>query len=1071
MLPLSAAEPGPKREFRAVWLSTVSNIDWPKSKYDSDAKKQSDLKNYLIMLRNSGCNAVLFQVRCSADAMYKSDIEPWSHWFSGTQGTGPVTEWDPLHFAVEEAHKLGMELHAWVNPYRAVVAPTASKLQDPSYISSGHITKTHPEWILKFSDVHILDPGLPEVRDYIRDVLLDIVTRYDIDGLHMDDYFYPYSGIELEDTATFSYDPRGFEDIHDWRRDNINRLVEAVMDSIHDVKPWVKWGISPFGIYKPGVPEGISGMNAYAVLYCDPLAWLQDGSVDYLTPQCYWPFEGGQDYGKLIPWWAQQSAHYGKHFYPGQAMYRAGDSNFPRGEIPRQIRLNRATPACDGSVFFTANDFSDNHKNTIDSLQLDLYRYPALWPVMAWKDSLAPGAPENVLFDVDADGAKTLTWQAPAYADPADSAYGYVIYRAPYHMNDPSDMSAVMDIRLHTDGSFSDTEPGMYYYMITTLDRNKQESRPAEIDYPFVRAVYPAYAAFPVPKDTALVWRSFPGASQYTLEVSPDGDFSSPLYRYLVPDTVKYISTEFQTGYAWRVKADNSSVWSPVWQFDTELQPQVRLVAPFARYEGAELAPELSWRSFAGASGYELELARDASFGEFVLTQTGIADTAYRPDELEPATRYYWRVRSDLYERWSETGAFTTRYEHIERAWVKSMMDVTYPGFFDPRLEGSGLAVGTISGDPLLLVLQTGGDSVRIHALNAHSGEETPFELNLSGVSGGEHILRDIEISEDGVIYASNCVPAGGSFRVYQWTDPALAPVCIYQADDIAWRLGDHITVNGRFDDGSLTVYAPAAKHFKVVKLRMNSLDGSFEAEQISLERTVNTNPCVALIPGSGELYVNSTGNGMRHYTPGGGNISYMKDESVFPFSANAAAGFTYGGRKYIASYSRDTESAIIADVTEGMENALFAGATYRMGTRENGSAAGDVEVLDNGDGSFTLFVLGDQNGVGSYVFDAENVSSLARSADPARTFALGANYPNPFNPVTLLPYTLNEGAHIELFVSDLAGKRVRTIFEGYRPAGSYQVRFDAAGLSSGIYLCTLRSGKQHATRKIMLLK
>ncbi|MDZ7822221.1 MAG: family 10 glycosylhydrolase [Candidatus Marinimicrobia bacterium] len=280
-----------------------------------------------------------------------------------------------------------------------------------------------PNWILEFSDADILDPGLPQVRDYITDVLMDIVIRYDVDGLHMDDYFYPYSGVENEDASTYSDHSRGIGDIHDWRRDNINLLVRSVMDSINAVKPWVKWGISPFGIYRPNIPPGISGMDAYNVLYCDPLAWLEDGSVDYLTPQCYWPFGGGQDYGKLIPWWAEQAGRYDRHFYPGQAMYRAGNSDFPRGEIPRQIRLNRATEHCGGSVFFTANDFYDNHKNTIDSLRRDLYRDPALWPVMSWKDSTAPSEPQNAEFLVDGAGAKILSWMPPPIRDGGDSAY------------------------------------------------------------------------------------------------------------------------------------------------------------------------------------------------------------------------------------------------------------------------------------------------------------------------------------------------------------------------------------------------------------------------------------------------------------------------------------------------------------------------------------------------------------------------------------------------------------------------------------------------------------------------
>ncbi|MFA6617975.1 MAG: family 10 glycosylhydrolase, partial [Candidatus Neomarinimicrobiota bacterium] len=347
----------PKEEFRGVWLSTVANIDWPEDKHDSDAKKQADLIKYMDVMKASGINAVLFQVRPACDAMYKSEIEPWSYWFSGTQGEGPSADslWDPLEFAIKEAHKRGMELHAWVNPYRAVHKP--AMIDSSFYLHESHIAKQHPEWLIKFKSVYILDPGKAEVRDYIYSVFMDIVTRYDIDGLHMDDYFYPYEKIQNEDSLTFVAESRSIDNIDDWRRDNINILVERVSDGIDEIKPWVKWGISPFGIYRPGIPEGIEGFDAWAILYCDPLAWLKGGTVDYITPQCYWPHGGGQDYATLIPYWAKISKKNNRHFYPGQAMYRAGSDKFPEGEIPRQIRLNRETDGCQGSVFFTANNF------------------------------------------------------------------------------------------------------------------------------------------------------------------------------------------------------------------------------------------------------------------------------------------------------------------------------------------------------------------------------------------------------------------------------------------------------------------------------------------------------------------------------------------------------------------------------------------------------------------------------------------------------------------------------------------------------------------------------------------
>ena len=1057
----------PKRELRAVWLSTVVNIDWPKSKYDSDSKKQNDLKAYLIKLKDSGCNAVLMQVRCSCDAMYKSDIEPWSYWFSGVQGQGPAVEWDPLTFAVEEAHKLGMELHAWVNPYRAVVNPSST--YNSNYISSEHITKQHPEWILKFSDVDILNPGLPQVRDYINNVLLDIVTRYDIDGLHMDDYFYPYSGIDNEDASTFASYSRGFGNIHDWRRDNINLLIKSVMDSINIAKPWVKWGVSPFGIYRPNVPQGISGMDAYNTLYCDPLAWLRDGSVDYLTPQCYWPFGGGQDYGLLIPWWAEQTANYGKHFYPGQAMYRA--SIFERGEIPRQIRLNRATDNCDGSVFFTANDFYDNHKNTIDSLKLDLYRYPALWPVMTWKDSVPPNPPQNIEYVVESNGDKTITWDMSLYSHPADSSYAYVVYRAPYPIADLSDMSLAKDIQLHQDRTYIDTDPGMYYYAITSLDRNKQESMAGSIDYPFVHPLFPQYADISVSKDPVYSWESYTGANQYTLEISHSNDFSSPLHQFTLTDITKELALEYQTRYYWRIEADNSEQWSPTWFFTTEFPPQVQTLAPLAYYEGTDLTLEFLWQTFEDAASYILEVSRNSGMSDLIVQETNISDTSWQISGLDYAKKYYWRIRSDKYDHWTDILSFKTRNEHIATQWQHSDITASTPSFLDTALEASGLAIGNYQGNAILLILQSSGDDVRINALDPETGADRVFDLNMTGISGGKHALRDIEFSEDGVIYASNCAGIGESFKVYQWTDPSQVPECVFQADDIAFRLGDHITVEGKHSDGSVTLYAPAAKSDKLIKLNWNIISGAFDAQQITLERGNNTNPCVAPVPGSDDLFVTSTEYYLRHFTADGSNIDWMKGNLKLPVNANAIASFHYNGKTYVAGYVTDTESVYIIDVSDGVRTALSAGSTYRLGTQDNPQAIGDVEVRDNGDGSFTLYVLGNRNGIGSYRFDAAaamvNIAFMATDMH----FSLDPNYPNPFNPVTTIPYTLNKNSEIEISIYDLIGRHIRTLYQGQQKAGRHHLRFDASGLSSGIYVCSLKSGKHTVNRKITLLK
>ena len=1056
----------PKREFRAVWLSTVANIDWPKSRYDSDTKKQNDLKNYLVKLKDSGVNAVLMQVRCSCDAMYKSDIEPWSYWFSGSQGQGPSTEWDPLEFAVREAHKLGMELHAWVNPYRAVVSPAS--YDNSGYIASSHVTKQHPEWILKFSDVWILDPGLPEVRNYITNVLMDIVTRYDLDGLHMDDYFYPYSGISTEDTATFSFDKRGFDDIHDWRRDNINLLVESVMDSINNVKPWVKWGISPFGIYKPGVPAGITGMNAYSTLYCDPIAWLAARSVDYITPQCYWPFGGGQDYGKLIPWWAEQAAYYGRHFYPGQGMYRAG--GWDEGEVPRQIRLNRSTDYCDGSVFFTANDFYDNHKHTIDSLKLDLYRYPSLWPVMTWKDSIAPNAPQNIQMIIETDGSKTITWDAPAYVNTSDSGYAYIVYRSPYPI-DGSDMSAALDIQFHQDHVYEDPEQGAFYYALSALDRYKLESTVERIDLDFVDPLYPAYASKSTPVELPLTWAENNGATDYTLELSNSTNFATPQQQYTTSDTSKDLLLDYQTEYFWRVKADNSTFWSPVWTFTTQLPPQVKVLRPFADREGITTDPILKWNRFEDADSYELQVSRNEAMTDLIVNEVSISDTSHQISGLEYVNNYYWRVRSSKYERWTDIMTFKTKEEFIGTLWEKSAISNTYPAYMDSTLQASGLALGTIDENDVLLILQSMGDSIKVNAVDPANGNDLPFDLNLSGISGGLHALRDIEISSDGVIYAANCAESGDTLKVYQWLDPSQPALCVYEAEDVAFRLGDHITLDGRYDDGSITIYAPASSFYKLLKLNWNSISASFEAEQISLGRMQKELASVALIPGSDALYVNSAGYTIREFSTSGETQAIMGNDTGMPSQAHSLAGFNYNDKPYLVSYSKTTESAYIIDLYDGAMEALPAGATYKLGLNRNIGAAGDVEVMDNDNGTFTIFVLGNQNGLAAYVFDAASASVNIADINMPRTFTLGQNYPNPFNPVTTIPYVLLEDAEITINIYDIGGKHVRTLFKGRQTAGSHEMKFNAADLPSGQYLCRMNLGDMSVTKKMVLLK
>lgn len=471
----------PKHEFRGAWIATVINLDWPSSRTASPSQQRAELVAHLDRLKDAGINAALFQVRAESDAFYDSPYEPWSYWLTNEQGKDPG--WDPLAFAVEEAHKRGIELHAWFNPYRADRGSGYAK-------ADNHVTVAHPEWILDYGDIKILDPGVPAVRDYITEVIMDVVRRYDVDGVHFDDYFYPYSGTSNQDQATFSqHNDLGFNDIGNWRRFNVFRFIRQVGDSLRAERPEVAYGISPFGIWKNGVPAGITGMDAYSQIYADAVGWLDNQLLDYVTPQLYWAFGGGQDYGKLAPWW--ESVRNDRHLYPGHGLYRSDGATFANtlfsaSEVPNQVRFNRQTPGIQGSVFFRAKNITQfSSKGFADTLKTDLYRHPALTPVMAWKSQDAPGAPASLsaAFPTGEDeGVVGLNWEAPTEGD--TEAQFFAVYRIP--QAEAADLETAMQkaenlVAVTGETTYTDSPPtgGLYTYVVTSVSHNSIESAPS----------------------------------------------------------------------------------------------------------------------------------------------------------------------------------------------------------------------------------------------------------------------------------------------------------------------------------------------------------------------------------------------------------------------------------------------------------------------------------------------------------------------------------------------------------------------------------------------------------------
>jgi uncharacterized lipoprotein YddW (UPF0748 family) len=396
-VPDSLRPPEPMREFRALWVATVRNMDWPSQPGLSTEEQQRELLAILDRAAELNLNAIVLQVRPEADALYASTLEPWSRYLTGQQGQPPEPAWDPLAFAVEEAHRRGLELHAWFNPYRAAYQRTEQT-------APSHISRRRPELVVPYGQYLWLDPANAEVRQRMVRVVLDVVRRYDIDGVHIDDYFYPYpetvrgGRLEFPDDRSYRAYRRGGGKLSrgDWRRRNVDVLIRDMYAAVKGQKMWVKVGISPFGIWRPGYPPTIEGgIDAYAELYADARKWLREGTLDYIAPQLYWPVRPAeQSYPVLLQWWVEQSVK-NRHVWPGLALYKlpaTGRSRMTPDDIAEQIELTRGTLGATGHIHFNAKILMDNIAGIADRLA-SLYREPALIPAMPWLDKAPPARP------------------------------------------------------------------------------------------------------------------------------------------------------------------------------------------------------------------------------------------------------------------------------------------------------------------------------------------------------------------------------------------------------------------------------------------------------------------------------------------------------------------------------------------------------------------------------------------------------------------------------------------------------------------------------------------------------
>lgn len=476
LLHAAAATAQVKKEFRGVWVATVDNIDWPTKGNYQPEKQKEEFRALLDMHQRNGINAVIAQIRPATDAFYPSPYEPWSEWLTGKQGVPPSPYYDPLQFMIEETHKRGMEFHAWCNPYRAVF--TLGK----SSIAPTHVTRLHPEWFLNYGDKKYFDPGNKDGQQFVVKVIRDIVSRYAVDAIHFDDYFYPYriAGKEFPDDESFARYGNGM-DRESWRRSNVDSIIVFLSRAIKEENAQCRFGISPFGVWRnqdkdPNGSATQAGQTNYDDLYADILLWLKNDWIDYVAPQLYWEFGHPRAaFEILLDWWSKNT--YGKHCYIGLGPYRANSNAAWKDKtlLPRQIQAIRDAANMQGMIFFSSKSFASNPNGWSDSLRLNQYREPAIIPEMSWIKGDKPEAPLVKLL-VAAAGSGNQ-YEISAGGAP-EKVRNYIVYEWPDETVLQQNPSACT-VKVYPARQFPvrvKTEKGSKVYAVTAVDFENRES-------------------------------------------------------------------------------------------------------------------------------------------------------------------------------------------------------------------------------------------------------------------------------------------------------------------------------------------------------------------------------------------------------------------------------------------------------------------------------------------------------------------------------------------------------------------------------------------------------------------
>lgn len=953
-----------KREFRSTWFTTHVNIDWPRTKGNSTSiieAQKADLLNYLGYFERLNLNGICFQVRAQCDAVYKSSYEPWSAVMTGTRGLDPG--WDPLAYAIEECHKRGLECYAWINPFRWSNGPDYNTPQDKKVKENG--------WVLSWDGYYVLNPALPEARAHILKVCEEIVDKYDIDGVLFDDYFYPNNIPENNQAGDWEdYKKSGTSlSIGDWRRENINLFVREFKAMVEKNHPDMRFGISPAGVAgKSASKFGVdpvpvaAGDWQYGTIYSDPLAWLYENSIDFISPQIYWTTtHSTAPYEPLCKWWTQVAEKFGRHFYSSQSVSFLNGANTASNwkEVATQVELNRKYAAqteskTTGTIYFSSKYFYGPTVSGLgDYLANGVYAQKALVPIVPWKEKTSFDAPKDLKLN-----GKVLSWTP---VDAGRSIVRYTVYAIPKDISydeaadsegDGLDIKYFSKVVYGSSYTLPDNLSGNFWYAVCVYDGSGYEHTPAIVNYPAdtseqVKLVSPANGE-KLGWDAKFVWSSIADGS-YTLRIASDADFRNIAGTYSTnTSSIELSLDDFNptSTFYWQVRASQPGKLmstSDTRSFITPTltpAPATTLLTPD---NGTTVGDDIkfSWTATQGIDSYTLEIAKDDKFSDMAYTTTLGSDvtTFTLRASMIGRGKFVWRVVTDgprLSPTPSESRSFVVD---------KISIGLTEPGYTiscDPVAyeEKEGVKIENLwwrTVDLGNLTLADNGMMERSMValgdyvyLTRRSENSEGANLMLEKYDGytGEHV-NTIKLGTDACVplYPLNTVTRddAGNIVIANLTTNAMTnPVVVHKVDLTTGEVTriatitlsghnaarvDHIAVTGDVSKGNFAVWFLLASN--TYAYRVTYVDG----EQASMERTAVNNfypsTCnhfgiaAALTPVNNDEFLANGGNiGMARYSFSRGDITDSFDNSELPggaTNANGSGRFELGNHVYTA--------------------------------------------------------------------------------------------------------------------------------------------------------------------------